>query len=72
VKVQPPTSLSLQCPGCGVPVDATELKVQPTPTTEPGFGLLLEPCGHLVTFELLRDAWGITLPDPDPTRVNYA
>lgn len=51
-----------QCPACGTPVERVELRVAQTPDDR-GYGLLLEDCRHLVTFEMLRDAWGIDLPE---------
>ena len=63
------TKGTFQCPACGTPVDGVTLGVKQTPS---GYGLLLEDCGHVVTLELLRDAWGIEIPEPDPTRVKYA
>lgn len=57
-----------QCPACGVPVDTVTLRVEQTPS---GYGLLLEGCGHVATLDVLRDSWGIDIPDPDPTRVPY-
>lgn len=64
-----PDGMNAQCPACGVPTADVELGRTPD---DAGYGLLLGPCGHLVTLELIRDAWGIDIPDPDPTRVVVA
>jgi hypothetical protein len=63
-----PDSIHVQCPACGAPTTETELGRTPD---DAGYGLLLSPCGHLVTLELIRDAWGIEIPEPNPTRVAY-
>ena len=67
MKAQLPKDIRLQCPGCGAPVTVVELKVRRDPYLPTG--LFLEDCGHVVSLELIRDAWGIDIPEPDPMRV---
>ena len=52
------TTTTYQCPGCGTPVSTLEFRKVRTPD-DAGYGLLLEDCGHVVTLEAIRDAWGI-------------
>jgi hypothetical protein len=63
-----PEAMRAQCPGCGSPT--TDIELGRTPD-DAGYGLRLEPCGHLVTLELIRDAWGVDIPTPDPTAINH-
>jgi hypothetical protein len=58
-----------QCPGCGAPAVDAELGRTPD---DAGYGLQLFPCQHIVTLEMVRDAWGVDIPNPDPRRVDTA
>jgi hypothetical protein len=53
-----PESARWQCPLCGAPVRQATLAEAPAGDR----GLAFDCCGNLVTFDCLRDAFGIDLP----------
>jgi hypothetical protein len=62
--------MTLECPGCGVTVTERTLTVRRDPYLPTG--LFLPDCGHVVTLDLLRQAWGVDLPEPNAMRVSFA
>jgi hypothetical protein len=59
-----PEGSRFQCPACGVPVATLEF---PYRRFGEAWAILLEDCGHAVSLELIRDSWGIEIPEPVAT-----
>lgn len=50
-------SAPYQCPTCGEPIGGTMVSVI-------DLCVLLEGCGHKITFAEIRESWGLDVPAP--------
>lgn len=62
-----PRDSRYQCPACGEPVAGTTMTIR---EVVPGQQALDLGCGHVVTFELLEQVWGIRIA-PDARTVKF-